>query len=398
MTNPERSDAAARGPLPEARDPAPYVRQNQEEDDLDQRTPRGRHRTVGDPSVKGEEAPRDGKGHALDGDAQARLPSTAPVSENPPQVPETAAPEDDGGGHADQRSLLARLRSLDGQIDANLRFVSQVKDKESAAVSASRSPARSPEEARATALEAESFLAVSGDKIAEAEARVEDFTEERDRLLHRMAKTGFFEGRWVNDDGRAVYLEWDGAVPPSYTLHEGPWGWVKDAPPGEDPRETLRRAPLLERAHRRNREILLLLGVPFAAYWLGTALPALPPYVAVAVAAALFAALLLALPLARENLLGRWGFNTEAGRLTEEAAARAQLGLVRQGDRESPPLEKITEAMLTARRRRAERGTIRLVDVYEGPKEGARTTEDPEDRAQRTEHPDDGSGGNEDAR
>ncbi len=199
-----------------------------------------------------------------------------------------------------------------------------------------------------------------------------------------MAQTGFFEGRWVNDDGRAVYLEWDGAVPPSYTLHEGPWGWVKDAPPGEDPRETLRRAPLLERAHRRNRQVLLLLGVPFAAYWLGTILPPLSPYVAVGLIASIFAALLVALPLAREYLLGRWGFIPEAERrLAEESAARAQLGLIRDGERRPPSLDEITEAMLTPpRRRRAERGKVSLVTVVK----------DPEDRAERIEYTGDGSG------
>ena len=153
----------------------------------------------------------------------------------------------------------------------------------------------------------------------------------------------------LNDDGRAVYLEWDGEVPPSYALHEGPWGWVKDAPPGEDPRETLRRAPLLERAHRRNRQVLLLVGVPFAAYCLAAALPPLPQHAAVAVTAAIFAVVLFALPLAREYLLGAWGFVSEAERrLAEEAAARAQLGLIRDGERKPPSLGEITEAMLAA--------------------------------------------------
>ncbi len=385
MSNPERSDAAARGPLPEAQDLAPPIRRDQEEDDRDQKTPRARRRPFGGPGVKGEGTPRDEEIRALDGEAKAQSShDAAPAGENRNEPPEPAAAPDEGDGHAGQRSLLARLRYLDEQRDTNLRFVSRIKDRESAAVSAARSPAGSPEEARATALDAEAFLAVSGDKIAEAEARIEGFTQERSDLLHRMAQTGFFEGRWVNDDGRAVYLEWDGAVPPSYTLHEGPWGWVKDAPPGEDPRETLRRAPLLERAHRRNRQVLLLLGVPFAAYWLASALPPLPQHVAVAVTAAIFAVFLFALPLAREYLFGRWGFIPEAERrLAEESAARAQLGLIRDGERRPPSLDEITEAMLTGpRRRRAERGKVSLVTVVK----------DPEDRAERIEYTGDGSG------
>ncbi len=385
MSNPERSDAAARGPLPEAQDLAPPIRRDQEEDDRDQKTPRARRRPFGDPGVKGEDPPRDEEIRALDGEAKAQSShDAAPAGETRNEPPEPAAAPDEGDGHAGQRSLLARLRYLDEQRDTNLRFVSGIKDRESAAVSAARSPAGSPEEARATALEAEAFLAVSGDKIAEAEARIEGFAQERSDLLHRMAQTGFFEGRWVNDDGRAVYLEWDGAVPPSYTLHEGPWGWVKDAPPGEDPRETLRRAPLLERAHRRNRQVLLLLGVPFAAYWLGTVLPPLSPYVAVGLIASIFAVFLVALPLAREYLLGRWGFIPEAERrLAEESAARAQLGLIRDGERRPPSLDEITEAMLTGpRRRRAERGKVSLVTVVK----------DPEDRAERIEYTGDGSG------
>jgi hypothetical protein len=215
-----------------------------------------------------------------------------------------------------------------------------------------------------------------------------------------MARSGFFEGRWVNDDGHAVYLDRDGTVPPAYTLHEGPWGWVKDAPPGEDPRETLRRAPLLERAHRRNRQVLLLLGVPFAAYWLGTVLPPLSPYVAVGVIASIFVALLVALPLAREYLLGSWGFIQEAERrLAEESAARAHLGLIRDGERRPPSLDVITEAMLMPpRRRRAERGKVSLVTVVKDPEAGRVRDGDPGDEARRTDDPDDVSGGNEDAR
>nr|MDP9475014.1 hypothetical protein [Actinomycetota bacterium] len=142
--------------------------------------------------------------------------------------------------------------------------------------------------------------------------------------------------------------------------------------------------PLLERAHRRNRQVLLLLGVPFAAYWLGTILPPLSPYVAVGLIASIFAVFLVALPLAREYLLGRWGFIPEAERrLAEESAARAQLGLIRDGERGPPSLDEITEAMLTPpRRRRAERGKVSLVTVVK----------DPEDEAERIEYTGDGSG------
>lgn len=395
MSDTERSDTEARGPLPEARDLAPYIRRRQEEEyDRDQKTLHDGNRPVGDPRMNGEDANHDEGVRALDGDACSRSPHAPPVSEDRPQDSEPVASEastlDDGGDYADQRSLLAVLRYLDGQLDLNRRFVSRVRDRESALVGAARSPARSPEEARSTGLKAQEFLAASGGKITEAEARIKDFEEKRDHLLRRMARTGFFEGRWVNDDGRALYLESAGTEPPAYELHKGPWGWVKDAPPGEDPRETLRRGPLLERACRRDNQKMLLFGLPFLAYCLATALP--PPLEQYALAASLviLAGLLAALPLARESLLGRWSSHPQTERrLAEESAAREQIDLIRKGEQERPPsLDELTEERLGARRRKDEEGKIELITVVE----------DPENGTPRTAHPDDAPGGDEDAR
>ena len=267
---------------------------------------------------------------------------------------------------------MARLRSLDGELDANRRFVSCVKDRKSAAVSAARDPASSPEEARATHLEAQSFLTASAGKLREAEERIADLAQERGDLLERMASTGFFEGRWVNDDGRALFLEPTATAPPGYELHEAPWGWVKDAPPGEDPREASRRGPILQRAHHRRNQTFLLFGVPFAAYWIATSLPPPLAHYSVAAVLATVAALLIALPLAREFLLGRMiGSPHSERRLIEEEAASAQLYLITKGEKEPPSLEEITEAMLVSlRKRRA--GTdakgIRVVGAAPRPK------------------------------
>lgn len=295
-------------------------------------------------------------------EAKARLLRTAPVLRDVPDPPDVG----DGGS---PRELLARLRSLDVQIEANLRLVRDFKETEKAATNAAKSPAKSPEEAWRTFFDARSFLATNEGPIGEAQATINKLTNKRRRVLEQMAQTGFFEGRWVNDDGRALYLQETTTEPPAYELHEAPWGWVKDAPPGENPRETLKRGPILERRHRRKNQTLALFVMPFAAYSLAAAAP-LPKEVTHVAAIAIFAALLLALSLARENLFGRLRPNPYAERrLIEEEAASAQLYLITRGEHAPPSMDELTEYMLEAlRKRRARKEWDSSIAVVENPK------------------------------
>ena len=348
--------------------------------------------------MKGDEASRDEQAREplTEGPRARFLPAAAPArvgARDPLNGADEAQDAVDAPADADPRSLLTRLRALDGELGADLELVSGLKDTEREAARAARSPAGSPEEARRTALNARAFLAVNGEPIREAEARIRDLTQERGRLLERMARTGFFRDRWVNDGGRAVYLASFGQAHPAYELHKAPWEWVKDAQPGEDPRETLRRGPVLERRYRRKNQTLLLLAVPFAAYCITAALPPPLPHYSVAFALVAVAVLLVALPLAREALVGRVIPNPGAERrLVEEEAASAQLLLIRRGGRqeeEPPSLDELTEAMLAGLEKpRVERGTVNLITVVE----------DPEDRTPRAPSPDDAPSGDEDAR
>jgi hypothetical protein len=305
--------------------------------------------------------PQNDKDRAFFEEAKARLLRTAPILEDAPDHPV--------GDAAGPRGLLDRLESLDGHIEATRRAVRDLKEAEEAATNAARRPASSPEEAYRTVYDARSFLDANEGPIHEADKTIATLKKKRHRVIERMAQTGFFEGRWVNADGRALYLESTATAPPAYELHEAPWGWVRNAPPGEDPRETLRRGPILERRYHRNNQTLLLLGVPFAAYCIVAALPPFLAHYSVAAAAVLLAALLFALPLARESLFGRLSPNAEAERrLVEEQAASAQLVLITRGERKHPSLEELTEAMLAAlKKRRNEGSKIGLITVVEDP-------------------------------
>lgn len=315
------------------------------------------------------EAPQGDKSRALFEEAKAHLLRTPSAPNDVSHPPDVAAAHADGED-AHPHELLDRLRVLDGQIDATFRAISDLKQTEEAATTAAKSPASSPEEAYRTVFDARSFAAANEGPILEAQKTIAELSKKRRRVLEQMARSGFFEGRWVNDDGQAVYLESTGTAPPAYELHEAPWGWVKNAPPGEDPRETVRRGPILERAYHRRNQTLLLFGVPFAAYCLVTAFPAPIAHYSVAVVLATAAALLLALPLAREFFFGRMFPNPYSERrLIEEEAAEAQLRLITRGEKEPPSLEEITEAMLASlRKRRGHRETIRSINVVEDPR------------------------------
>ena len=244
------------------------------------------------------------------------------------------------------RSLLDRLRSAEFSLGADRRLLlllEKPRARRALSPERGRGPVRSPEAAEEELHLPAALDELAGESLAEVRERLARNTRRRRRVLEEMAESGCFEGRWVGDGARAVYLErlaepdagaddadTRGSRGSRYEIHQGPWAWVEDAPPGEDPRETLQRGEILARSWADRREFFLLFAVPFLVVSL--AYPVLPPAFLLALLAAVVAPLLFYLRRGRRRLLDTLFSGPVARRRkAEEVAASRQLALIQRG-------------------------------------------------------------------
>jgi hypothetical protein len=168
-----------------------------------------------------------------------------------------------------------------------------------------------------------------------------------------MAEGDCFEGRWVGNGDRAVYLqrkdEGTGVQASKedrseeethFELHEGLWAWVEHAPEGEDPRETLARGEILERRMHALNELCILLAVPVAIAILGY--PLLPTVLLLAIVVAIVIVLLIHLPRGRGRLLAHIFLGpAPERRKARELAALGQLDNHQHGVTDSLSLDEL---------------------------------------------------------
>ena len=301
------------------------------------------------------------------------------------------------------RGLLDRLRSVEFSLEADRRLLRVFEEAEahrSPSPERGRGPVRSPEAAEEELHLPSALDDLAGRSLAEVRERLAGNSRRRRRILGEMAEIGCFEGRWVGDGKRAFYLErlaepgtgGDEADTggPRFEVRQGPWAWVADAPPGEDPRETLRRGEILSRSWASRREFFVLLAVPFLATVL--AHPLLPPAFLLVLLAAVVLPLLLYLRCGRRRLLDVLFAGDDARRRrAEELAAFVQLGQVRRGVGDGPALEELTREIARKLQRKASvpgRG-----EIPPGTRAGARTTGAPDPRQPAARNGDDAAPG-----
>ena len=260
------------------------------------------------------------------------------------------------------RALLDDLDRVDFSLRHNRSLLDLVEEAvgkgdncNSVSSKTSRPPVRSPEAAEQEHHLRAALTKLSSDSIEEARKRAADLERRRLEILAEMAECGCFEGRWVGNGDRAVYLEKKVVRAPEgsdeseesqekeeshFELHEGPWAWVENAPEGEDPRETLTRSKILDRRMQALNELCLLVGMPVAVAIFGS--PLVPGLLLLPVVAATTVVLLLYLPRGRERIFDYVFFGVSAERRkAQEMAALTQLDSLQRGVTDVPSLDEL---------------------------------------------------------